>query len=77
MKSATQPVPAEELDLPRINEGVESAKAAGLRYVSDETPGITRRRRGKSFVYFDPAGKIIARNLRGEALTNKLAELLP
>ena len=59
MKSATQPVPAEELDLPRVNEGVESAKAAGLRYVSDESPGITRRRRGKSFLYFDPAGKII------------------
>ena len=36
---------------------VASAKSAGLRYVSDATPGITRRRTGKSFAYFDPKGK--------------------
>lgn len=34
-----------------------SAAEAGLRYVSDITPGIRRKKRGKSFTYLDPAGK--------------------
>jgi DNA topoisomerase I len=34
----------------------EAAKAAGLRYVRDDTPGITRRRLGDDFVYRDAAG---------------------
>lgn len=38
---------------------VESSRLAGLRYVSDAKPGITRKRRGKSFQYFDPEGKAI------------------
>jgi DNA topoisomerase-1 len=42
-----------------VLDPVESSKLAGLRYVSDERPGITRRRRGKSFQYFDPDGKPI------------------
>ena len=42
-----------------VLDPVESSKLAGLRYVSDEKPGITRRRRGKSFQYFDPDGKPI------------------
>lgn len=33
-----------------------SAKAAGLRYVSDEAPGIRRRRSGKGFSYIGPDG---------------------
>jgi len=36
---------------------VESAKAVGLRYVSDETPGFSRQRAGKGFGYFDSQGK--------------------
>src|SRR5262245_17893607 len=36
-----------------------SAKEAGLRYVSDSTPGITRHRRGKGFLYIGPDGKVI------------------
>jgi DNA topoisomerase-1 len=32
------------------------ARAAGLRYVSDETPGITRQRRGTVFRYRRPDG---------------------
>jgi DNA topoisomerase I len=32
------------------------ARQAGLRYVSDERPGITRRLQGKAFVYFLPDG---------------------
>lgn len=38
---------------------VASAKAAGLRYVTDQMPGITRITRGKHFAYFDAAGKEI------------------
>ena len=35
---------------------VESAKEAGLRYVSDELPGIRRRKRGKGFAYVGADG---------------------
>src|SRR3954464_6676652 len=38
-------------------EPVESAKAAGLRYVSDDTPGFSRERRGQGFRYLDLNGK--------------------
>ncbi|MEO8200569.1 MAG: DNA topoisomerase IB [Gemmatimonadota bacterium] len=38
-------------------EPLVSAKEAGLRYVSDSTPGIRRKRSGRSFSYLDPAGK--------------------
>jgi DNA topoisomerase-1 len=34
----------------------ESARAAGLRYVSDSLPGITRRATGKAFRYLSPSG---------------------
>lgn len=34
----------------------ESAKAAGLRYISDDMPGIRRRKHGKSFRYVDAKG---------------------
>ncbi|HVV43819.1 MAG TPA: hypothetical protein VHC72_01400 [Bryobacteraceae bacterium] len=33
-----------------------SAAVAGLKYVLDRAPGITRVRHGKGFAYFDPAG---------------------
>ena len=42
-----------------VLDPVESSKLAGLRYVTDSSPGITRKRRGKSFQYFDPDGKPI------------------
>ncbi|MDQ2717483.1 MAG: DNA topoisomerase IB, partial [Chloroflexota bacterium] len=38
---------------------VASARAAGLRYVSDSMPGIRRRRVGKHFSYSGPDGKPI------------------
>jgi DNA topoisomerase-1 len=39
-----------------------AAKAAGLRYITDRMPGITRRRAGKSFGYRDADGHpIVAR----------------
>ncbi len=37
-----------------------SADSAGLRYVSDEVPGIVRRRRGKGFSYTLPDGTVLA-----------------
>jgi DNA topoisomerase I len=40
-------------------DSVESAKAASLRYVTDDTPGISRRKCGAAFEYIDPAGKVI------------------
>ena len=42
-----------------ISDPVESAQAAGLRYVSDTQPGIRRKRAGKGFVYVGTDGKTI------------------
>ena len=42
-----------------ITDPVESAKAAGLRYVSDSKPGILRKRHGKGFRYIDSNGSAI------------------
>jgi len=42
-----------------IIDPVASAQQAGLRYVDDRIPGITRRRRGRNFVYLDPSGSPI------------------
>jgi DNA topoisomerase-1 len=38
---------------------LESAKAAGLRYVTDDEPGIRRQKRGKGFTFLDPQGKTV------------------
>lgn len=46
---ATGRTRAEILDLP--SDPVESAEEAGLRYVSDTSPGIRRRRAGRGFTY--------------------------
>jgi hypothetical protein len=37
----------------------EAAEAAGLVYVSDEQPGIRRRRSGKGFSYIGPGGRAV------------------
>lgn len=36
-----------------------SAKIAGLKYITDSAPGISRVKNGKSFVYYSPEGKKI------------------
>jgi DNA topoisomerase-1 len=41
------------------DDSLESAKLAGLRYVSDEAPGFRRRKAGRGFVYTTPEGKVI------------------
>jgi DNA topoisomerase-1 len=38
-------------------DALQSAKNAGLRYVTDAKPGFTRKRHGRSFRYFDTEGK--------------------
>src|SRR3954447_5141417 len=38
---------------------IASARAAKLRYVTDDRPGIRRRRSGKGFAYRDPEGRPI------------------
>jgi DNA topoisomerase-1 len=42
-----------------ITDPVASAKAAGLRYVHDDRPGICRKRAGKGWSYTDASGKRI------------------
>jgi DNA topoisomerase-1 len=42
-----------------LNDPLVSARAVGLRHVSDEQPGIKREKSGKGFRYRDPAGKIV------------------
>ncbi len=46
-------------DLQAITDPVEAAEEAGLRYVSDDRPGYTRKRKGDDFEYFDLEGKPI------------------
>jgi DNA topoisomerase I len=36
----------------------DAARRAGLQYVSDSAPGIDRKRKGRSFVYVGPTGKV-------------------
>ena len=42
-----------------ISDPLASAKAAGLRYVSDDKPGIQRKPSGKNFVYIGTDGQPI------------------
>jgi DNA topoisomerase I len=44
---------------PVVSDPVESAQAAGLRYVSDTMPGIRRKRAGKGFAYIAQDGSTI------------------
>jgi DNA topoisomerase I len=54
-KRARRRTRAEILDLP--TDPVESAEEAGLRYVSDTSPGIRRRRAGRGFTYSGVDGR--------------------
>jgi DNA topoisomerase I len=49
------PTPPPEI----VSDPIESAQAAGLRYVSDTQPGIRRKRAGKGFTYVGSDGKTI------------------
>jgi DNA topoisomerase I len=54
-----------------IASSVASAKAAGLRYVTDTSPGIRRKRAGKHFSYVGLDGKPI----RDEAILQRIRSL--
>jgi DNA topoisomerase I len=42
-----------------VTEPAAAAEEAGLRYVSDDQPGYSRKRNGDGFEYFDTQGKLI------------------
>jgi DNA topoisomerase-1 len=53
-------MPRKAVPLPDIvTDPVQSAKEAGLRYVTDAQPGILRKRSGKGFRYVGPDGKTV------------------
>ncbi|HEV7504143.1 MAG TPA: DNA topoisomerase IB [Thermoanaerobaculia bacterium] len=66
MSTAIQPIDVEDdetldsgLTVAVFVDPVESAKAAGLRYVTDDEPGIRRRKSGKGFSFLDPQGQAV------------------
>jgi DNA topoisomerase-1 len=59
MDNSTQiPLPPERAVEPALDP-LAAARAASLRYVSDATPGITRRRAGTGVAYRDPHEQLI------------------
>ncbi|TPW25926.1 DNA topoisomerase IB [Pararhizobium mangrovi] len=55
-----QHVNSQEQDSPITIETKEMVVNGGLVYVTDVTPGITRKRAGKGFAYYLPDGKLLA-----------------
>jgi DNA topoisomerase-1 len=43
----------------KLASGMSSARAAGLRYTQCDKAGITRKRRGKGFVFIGPKGDLV------------------
>ena len=50
---------AKVADLKVVTDSKEAAAEAGLRYVSDDQPGYSRKLKGDEFEYFDMEGKLI------------------
>ncbi len=65
-----KPVEADALE--ELKDPVKSAASAGLRYVSNESRGITRTHNGTGFCYRDPSGKIV----RDEATLRRIKSLV-
>lgn len=57
---------------PEPVDPVGSARAAGLRYISDRMPGITRKKVGKGFAYVDPDGY----KVRDDAILRRITSLV-
>lgn len=55
----------------RLKDPIRSANSAGLRYVTDQMPGITREARGKSFEFRYPIGETV----RDEEVLGRLKSL--
>lgn len=51
-------------DLNIVTDPAEAAEEAGLRYVSDDQPGYSRKKKGDDFEYFDTHGKPITDETR-------------
>ena len=66
MSTRTAEPPKADPDDPAL-----AAKAAGLRYVSDARPGLSRKRSGKAFRYVDAQGKPV----RDEATLARIRSL--
>ncbi|MCR0980546.1 DNA topoisomerase IB [Roseomonas populi] len=69
-------MPRDTTSAPDTEEGLivdprEAARAAGLRYVSDAKPGITREAKGEGFVYRDTSGNLV----EDEALLERIRSL--
>ena len=57
---------------PRSAGMPDTARAAGLRYVTDSAPGIKRRRSGRGFRYVGPDGKTI----RDDAVLERIRSIV-
>ena len=53
-----------DLDLQDLDDPAEAARAAGLLYVTDAVPGLTRRRSGRGFTYLQPDGTRVRQRQR-------------
>src|SRR3954464_11507239 len=51
-------------DLEIVSDPKEAAEEAGLRYVSDEQAGYTRKKKGDDFEFFDTKGELITDEAR-------------
>ena len=58
-KSGLAKVEAAQPEVENVVDPQEAAEQAGLRYVSDEEPGITRRKAGEGWTFVDPEGATI------------------
>src|SRR5436309_13347727 len=65
--------PPDSVDAAELVDPIESARAAGLRYVSDLSSGIRRKRAGKGFTYSNGEGRgirdsVTIRRIKGLAI---------
>jgi DNA topoisomerase I len=61
-----RPRKARVVRMTTFSDPARLAKASQLRYVMDDSPGITRKRTGKGFLYIDAQGRVLrqAKHLR-------------
>lgn len=59
LKNVAAPVSNLSKRTDKLTHGMSSAKAAGLRYTNGKNAGITRKRRGKGFVYVGANGRVV------------------
>lgn len=60
MPASVEPLAREQkIAEPNITDPEEAAEEAGLRYVSDDKPGYTRKQKGDDFEFYDTTGKLV------------------